>query len=166
MIAVGSKRILMAALRGSLIAALLCWPPRPGSCAEFESQLERDCLQELNRIRKELGIRQLELSERLLSVARNHSRQMAERGFFSHVDPEGRDLKWRVNAAGLFWHALGENIAAVSANRINPVAFVMHGWMNSPGHRDTMLRPDFKYAAVGVWIGSDHMIYFTAIFMR
>lgn len=148
-----------------LMAVLVSCPPLHMQ-AEFEARLERDCLQELNRIRKELGIRQLELSERLLEVARSHSRRMAEWGFFSHVDPEGRGPKERVNAAGLFWQILGENIAAVSREHANPVAFVMHGWMSSPGHRNTMLRPEFKYVAVGVWSGPDRMIYFTAIFMR
>jgi uncharacterized protein YkwD len=153
------KLLLIVVLAG-------CPPPQLGSQAEFEARLERDCLKELNRIRKELGISQLELSERLLEVARSHSRRMAERGFFSHVDPEGRGPKERVKAAGLFWQTLGENLAAVPREHANPVAFVMHGWMSNPGHRKTMLRPDFKYAAVGVWSGPDRMIYFTAMFLR
>lgn len=53
----------------------------------------------------------LKWNERLAAVARAHSRDMIEQRFFDHIDRKGRTLSLRINAAGIPWRALGENIA-------------------------------------------------------
>lgn len=128
-------------------------------------RLESQCFEEVNRQRRGQGIRSLEFSQALLPVARAYSRRMAEGGFFSHTDPEGRTIRHRVDEAGIKWTTLGENLAS-SNGYINPVAVSMRGWMASVDHRRNILDPRYTHAAVGVWIGQDSTIYFTEIFLR
>jgi len=127
--------------------------------------LERECFDEVNRVREGYGLDPLELSEELLEVARYYSRRMAEENFFSHVDPEGQTVRQRVSRAGIRWRVLGENLAFTNGY-INPVAVSVRGWMESPGHRRNILEADYRHAAIGAWISKDGTVYFTEIFMR
>jgi uncharacterized protein YkwD len=127
--------------------------------------LEHTCFDEVNRQRKAKGLPALEESNDLLPVAREYSRRMAEEGFFSHVDPEGRSVRERVRDAGLRWHVLGENLA-FSKGYVNPVAATLVGWMQSPSHRQNILEPSFTEGAVGAWINSNGTVYFTQIFIK
>lgn len=131
---------------------------------EMES-LERQCLDEVNRVRGARKLAQLEFFDELLSVAREYSRRMAEEHFFSHDDPDGKTVRERVDNAEIKWRMLGENLA-YSNGYVNPVAASVHGWMDSPGHRRNILEPDFKLTAIGVWITNDGTVYFTEIFLK
>jgi uncharacterized protein YkwD len=131
--------------------------------AEVE-QLEKFCFDEVNRRRTAAGLEALGFSEELLAVAREYSQRMADAGFFSHVDPNGRGLRERVSRAGITWKKLGENLAT-SKGYVNPVAVAIRGWMESPGHRGNILHAGFRKAAVGVWIARDGTIYFTEVFL-
>ena len=126
--------------------------------------LERECLDEINRLRKAKGLRPYEFDVELLDVARGYSRRMAEEKFFSHTDPEGQNVKQRIEHASIRWRMVGENLA-YSNGYINPVAASVHYWMESPGHRSNILDPEFRLSAVGVWIGSNGTVYFTEIFL-
>ena len=78
------------------------------------------------------------------AVARAHSADMRDRGYFDHVDPEGLDPFDRAEQAGLT--ALAENIAV---GQPDPAA-VMADWMNSPGHRANILDCSLTHLGVGV----------------
>jgi uncharacterized protein YkwD len=127
--------------------------------------LERQCMSEINRLRRAYRLAPLEFSRELLPVARTYSRRMAEEGFFSHTDPEGRGTHDRLNTAGIRWRSLAENIAS-ERGWVNPVAVSVHGWMESEGHRSNILSAQFDQTAVGVWISENGSVYFTQIFMR
>src|SRR5262245_13165429 len=128
-------------------------------------ELERDCLGEVNHQRVARGLSPMEADPDLLPVARAYSRQMAEEGFFSHVDPEGRDVRQRLRRARITWQMVGENLS-YSAGYINPVATALRGWMDSPGHRRNILEGRYNDSAIGVWIAGDGTVYFTEIFLR
>jgi len=91
-------------------------------------------------------------SPELASLARLHSRNMVRRHFFSHTDPEGKDPPARKRACfpGLFG-SLGENIA-YHAGRTEEEATrnLMRSWMDSPGHRASILSDQFTHLGVGV----------------
>jgi uncharacterized protein YkwD len=127
--------------------------------------LEQQCLDEVNRLRQANGLRPFGFDRELLPVARDYSRRMAEEKFFSHVDPEGKTVKQRIERASIRWRMVGENLA-YSNGFINPVAASLHSWMESPGHRDNILDPDFELSAVGVWISANGTVYFTEIFLK
>jgi uncharacterized protein YkwD len=126
--------------------------------------LEVYCFDEVNRHRKEHGLEPLLFSERLLNVARAYSRRMAEEGFFSHTDPQGKTASDRVREAKLTWSAMGENLLNIKGF-INPVPPAVEQWMKSEAHSRNILDPTYQYSAVGVWTASDGMVYFTQIFL-
>jgi uncharacterized protein YkwD len=127
--------------------------------------LEQQCLDEVNRQRAAHDLAPLELSVDLLEVARFYSRRMAEEKFFAHIDPQGRNVRNRVDAAGIKWRVLGENLAYTNGY-VNPVAASMRGWMESPGHRKNILDPDYRRTAIGAWITDSGTVFFTEIFLK
>jgi len=41
----------------------------------------------------------------------------------------------------------------------------VQGWMDSPGHRENILRPEYRETGIGVW-RTGNTYYFTQLFMR
>jgi len=128
------------------------------------ASLERQCFNEVNRMRRAHGLVALQFSDELLDVARHYSRRMAEENFFAHGDPDGHTVRERIELANIRWRMVGENLA-YSNGYINPVAASMRGWMDSPGHRRNLLEPGWRQTAIGAWISTDGTVYFTEIFL-
>ncbi|MGW6025382.1 sigma-70 family RNA polymerase sigma factor [Streptomyces sp. NPDC055099] len=103
-----------------------------------------------NAERAKSGCGPLTLNSKLDDAAQGHSDDMAERDFFDHTNPDGKDPGDRVTAAGYKWSTYGENIAA---GQRTPAA-VMDAWMNSSGHRANILNCSFKEIGVGYREGS------------
>jgi uncharacterized protein YkwD len=80
----------------------------------------------------------------LYSAAAGHSLDMAKRNYFEHHSPEGRDVASRVTAVRYHWRAVGENIAA---GNLGP-AEAMQAWLESPGHCENIMNPDYADVAV------------------
>lgn len=87
----------------------------------------------------------LVMEPRLRCAARVHSLDMATRGFFDHVNPDGEDPFDRMERAGYSFQAAGENIAA---GQTTPQE-VVDGWLLSPGHCSNIMGPDFTEIGVG-----------------
>ncbi len=89
----------------------------------------------------------------LHNSAGTHSVNMATRDFFSHCDLDtGTRPGDRMTAAGYFWNAAGENIAAGYPTPTD----VMNAWMGSSGHRANILSTTFRELGVGYdYQGSD-----------
>ncbi len=65
------------------------------------TQLEKKIHTLLNREREKRGLSALLWDESLHKVARKYSQAMADRNFFSHYDPDGRDFHDRYEAGGI-----------------------------------------------------------------
>ncbi|MEE1931157.1 CAP domain-containing protein [Streptomyces sp. TRM 70351] len=115
-------------------------PQEPGVHSEAEARV----LTLVNQERAAAGCSALRADPGLAALAGDYSRDMAERGFFSHTDPDGRSPWDRAEAAGVS-HMGGENIARGQAD----AEAVMEAWMNSPGHRANILNCDFQTLGVG-----------------
>jgi uncharacterized protein YkwD len=105
----------------------------------------------------------LKWNEKLAAVARAHSRDMLEQRYFDHVDPQGRTLVARINAAGIPWRALGENIALNGTVPGAEAAF-----MNEPrfqsNHRGNILNANFTEVGIGIVQGPNGSLYITQDF--
>ena len=66
---------------------------------------------------------------------------------FSHMGSGGTTASDRANLAGYQSPSVGENIAAgyMTAQE------VVDGWMNSPGHRENILNPNYTEIGVGYY---------------
>lgn len=97
------------------------------------------------RIRNDLN--SLQWDEKTAAVALSHSKDMFESNDFSHSSKKSGELSDRLKDGDVFFQLAGENIAA---NYVDAPA-VMEGWLNSKGHRETLLNKDFTHIGVGVY---------------
>lgn len=86
--------------------------------------------------------------DRLRRSARAHSDDMAARGYFAHIAPDGKSPGQWMRELGYAAPA-GENIAC---GQPDPPR-VMMTWMNSPPHRANIVHPAVRAIGVGVHHG-------------
>ncbi|EKX63886.1 CAP domain-containing protein [Streptomyces ipomoeae] len=113
-----------------------------------------------NAERAAAGLRPLSSDRLLTSAAQAHSTDMVARNFYSHTSPDGSEPWHRAAAAGSTRRSIGENIACGQRS----AAEVVLGWMNSPGHRANILKPDFTHMGVGFAGGGAAGTYWTQLF--
>ena len=111
----------------------------------------------LNAKRSAHGLRALRLNDKLGTAARQHSRAMVRRHFFSHTSLNGDTFIDRIRATGYLegagrWSA-GENIAYGSEGRSTPRS-IARAWMNSEGHRANILNRSFREIGIGIASGT------------
>jgi uncharacterized protein YkwD len=110
--------------------------------------LEARMLALINNERTATGLSPLAPDPELTEVARRHSADMFARGYFAHDTPEGRDPFDRMHEANVRFLTAGENLA------LAPTVQIAHtGLMNSPGHRENILRPQFRRIGIGIMDG-------------
>jgi len=91
----------------------------------------------INKTRRQHGVAPLTYSTALEDAARTQVNVMASRDTLSHT--VGGNLKVRMETAG-YRGAVGENLA----NGHKTLESAIVGWLNSPGHRRTLLSPRFS----------------------
>lgn len=105
---------------------------------------EARMLELVNAERAKVGAKPLIVDSTIVAVARAHSRDMWERGYFSHTNPDGETPFDRMRAGGVRFATAGENLA------LAPTVELAHqGLMNSPGHRRNILDPNFGRIGIG-----------------
>lgn len=113
----------------------------------IEEGSAREIFDITNVIRSRNNLEPLEWDEATAEVAALHSRDMAENDDFSHNSKKFGSLADRLKTAKVVYQTAGENIAA---NYTDGPA-VVEGWINSKGHRDTLLNKEFTHLGVGVY---------------
>lgn len=113
-----------------------------------------------NEARRAARLRPLAVDPRLTTAAQAYSTDMAARAFYSHTSPEGLQPWDRAAAAGARHRGIGENIACGQRTPRE----VVEGWMNSPGHRANILKPEFTHLGVGYAGGGPAGTYWTQLF--
>lgn len=117
-------------------------------------------LKMVNAERAGAGLSQLQLDDLACKVASDHAREMAERGFFSHWNSEGRTPFHRYALAGGI-DGLQENVsAAEDIESLTPYRILndlrdMHQLMHDEappddGHRKTILFPYHTHVGFGI----------------
>lgn len=146
---------------------------------------------QVNMIRRELGLSAVKWNSGLSPVAFLHSKDMAVRRFFAHENPDGEGPHERYVRGGYTCRVpvgerrfltAGENIFAghrVRTWKIFPdgrkvphtystlaaqADRVVVGWLNSPPHRENMLKPQWRSEAIGVYIDAAGSIQVTQNF--
>jgi uncharacterized protein YkwD len=112
-----------------------------------------------------MGIEPLVWSDKLATVARLHSDDMAEFNYFSHHGNDGSMVDDRADKVGISrWTAIGENIAFTRAVDDAP-SFAVDRWMESVAHKNNLLDKHWKETGIGVAILPDGTYYFTEVFL-
>jgi hypothetical protein len=117
--------------------------------------------------RVEAGVGTTQRDESLATLARTHSRDMRDRGFVNHTNPDGEGPQDRADAVGIDCR-VGENIyqtprGAIATSERAFADHVVRSWLDSAGHRRTLLRERYTRQGVGVAVGED-AVYVTQLF--
>jgi uncharacterized protein YkwD len=112
--------------------------------------LDRQILQQINVVRAERGLRPLRRARSLAAVAADHSREMAEDGFFAHESADRSGFSKRLlryyTSTGFSRWAVGENLLWASPDVSASEA--VKDWLRSPAHRHILLDPDWSELGV------------------
>lgn len=99
---------------------------------------------EINRVREAGGLLPVIADDRLALAAADRIRDMEERGYWGHFGPDGSSpFEW-VTLRGFRFAAAGENLA----RGFETAAVMVEAWMESRGHRATLMSPE--YTSVGI----------------
>jgi len=121
---------------------------------------EQQLFELVNEERRAVGLAPLVWDERLVPVARQHSQEMFELGYFSHDSPVKGSPFDRIHAAGIDYQKAGENLAYAQS-----VTVAHRGLMDSPGHRANILDPAYTRIGIGVVDAGPYGRMFTQLFL-
>lgn len=134
-------------------------PTRPTSNMQLEVDraMELQILDLTNIYREKHGVPVVQGDYKLSEVARKHSEDMALENQLSQETTVIASLADRLKEVGIEHRKAGENIASNYVDAIEAV----HGWLNSPAHRNVLLDKDFTHLGTGAF-GK----YYTQDFIR
>lgn len=121
---------------------------------------ERQMFDLVNDERSGVGLKRLEWDDRLLLLARQHSEEMFKLRYFAHLSPVSGSPFDRLRVAGITYTRAGENLAYAQS-----VSVAHRGLMQSQGHRENILRPEFTHIAIGVISAGPYGRMFTQMFV-
>lgn len=102
-----------------------------------------------NKDRKEEELGTLTMNPVLVAAAQAKANDMAEKGYFAHVSPEGIDPWHWIREAGYSFTYAGENLAVNFSDSED----VVSAWMGSPGHRANILNGTFTEIGIATAVG-------------
>jgi uncharacterized protein YkwD len=115
----------------------------------------------LNADRTANGLQPLKLNAQLSSLGKNYAKDMINRGFFAHNNPEGQTPFDRMHQAGVNYTYAGENLAINTSVTAAEKAF-----MNSTGHRANILNKNYTEVGLGVQTNSKGSVYVVQEFIK
>ena len=145
------------------------------------ADLEQRIATLVNIQRHQNGVNPLALDPGLSKVARDHSQDMVNRGYFDHVDPDGKAPRDRLHLAGYTCSKMsGENIyqnnlysrvtirgneKTYDWNSPEQIAqSTVSGWMASSGHRQNILQNNYSRTGLGAAIAPNGQVFITQVF--
>lgn len=115
---------------------------------------EQQAFSLLNADRAKNGLAPLKFNSQLTSLAESYAKDMINRNYFSHTNPEGQSPFDRMKNAGISYGYAGENIAINTS-----VAGAETAFMNSSGHRANILSSNYTDVGIGVGYSANGSLY-------
>ena len=152
--------------------AVFCVADKPGEEAQMavfdrhrETLLrayEMECFDATNAFRLASGTHLVGFDSRAASSALAYAKDMAEKGFMDHINPQGMNPLERLEERGIYAWQVSENLAGGFGDAIQ----VMKAWVESASHREGMLE-DNQYLGVGAYYkpNSRYRFYFVQEFI-
>lgn len=120
----------------------------------------QEMLDEINLLRKNVGLAPLSLDERVCDYAQIRAQEITES--FSHTRLNGENYWDELGRMGIDYYPGGENIAAGNST----VQATMNQWMNSPGHKANILKEGIGKVGIGyVQVEGGYRHYWVQIFV-
>jgi len=118
-----------------------------------------------NRTRVDAGLPVLEVDDRLATIARWRSEDMAVRDYFSHsIPPENRKVFDAMTARGYCYEVAGENIGWLGGADDGAEAWIHQKFLESPTHRAVLLGKAWDVVGIGSFKRADGRKYWTVLF--
>jgi uncharacterized protein YkwD len=138
---------------------------QPAASGQYNGSVEQQIVNLVNNVRAQNGLQALQVKPELQNFARQWSQQQFSNGAMSH----GMMNFSRNTVAGQNVAYAKGDVNYFGWDQIWSAQATMDGWMNSPGHRANILKPEYKYIGVGVVYGqkngsSDGWAFFTQDF--
>ncbi|MEC0207149.1 CAP domain-containing protein [Paenibacillus lautus] len=126
-------------------------PSQPSESAGTteQSNFASEVVKLVNKERANAGLKPLTVHAKLTTVALDKAKDMSNNNYFSHTSPTHGSPFDMMKAYGISYGYAGENIAK---GQRTPQE-VMNSWMNSQGHRENILSPNFTMIGVGYYNG-------------
>jgi uncharacterized protein YkwD len=146
-----------ALIAGSSASAADCGPVNTQVTGLSQGQMESSigCL--INDERASYGLQPVSPNADLRQAALSHSNEMVDEGYFEHTSPAGLTFIDRIDATGYMTGArrwvVGENLVWGTGPLSTPQSLVT-SWMNSPPHRENLLRPAFREIGIAAVAGT------------
>lgn len=119
----------------------------------------------LNELREEQGLNPLTPNEELKEAATIRAIETEE--LFSHTRPDGTDAftVFDEETVSYNYQLVGENLgmATYYLEEEEMAELLFNGWVESEGHYENMVRPDYEEIGIGVHYDDEHL-YATQIF--
>lgn len=99
-----------------------------------------------NADRVQSGLQGLKVDPQLTIAAQNKANDMAAKGYFSHVSPDGKTPWYWLDQIQYNYAYAGENLAIdfVDTDQVEKA------WMNSPSHHANIVKPEYTNIGIGV----------------
>ncbi len=147
---------------GLLLLCILSTPVKADENATARLSTDEQAVVNLtNAERKKQGLSDLKPQSKLMQIARQHAANMAKQNKLDH-ELDGKNVMDRLKETGYVLSRVGENIAW---NQKNPTMAVT-GWMNSEGHRQNILTPEFQDIGVAVARNGKGERFWVQVFAR
>jgi uncharacterized protein YkwD len=101
----------------------------------------------------------------LVHLAQLRADDMATRGYFAHVSPEGQSLGGLLDAFAVPFYVAAENLARNNAADADSVALAIRDLMASAPHRANILSVETAYLGVAEASDGAGMKYYVMIFL-
>ncbi|MDS9471229.1 CAP domain-containing protein [Sporosarcina pasteurii] len=109
------------------------------------SAIEQEVLNLTNAERQKAGLAPLQIDQKLMDSARAKSKDMSVNRYFSHTSPTYGSPFDQMKSFGVTYRSAAENIAMGQRSAQE----VVKAWMESPGHRQNILTPNFTHIGIG-----------------
>ncbi len=154
-----------------VVGLLAAFVVAPGTAAAADpmtiSQAELAMVDALNVDRTTRGLVPVRIDSRLMAIARARSADMAAKNYFSHTQPDGRNVFDLISAQKITWYGAGEIIAWNNYPTFETsVAAANNQWLDSPGHKAIVVSTTYNYVGVGLALGSNGKKLWTAVYMK
>jgi uncharacterized protein YkwD len=153
------RRLALIVCATQLIVIVM--PAPDVAAADGDSMLRQRTLLLVNNERAAHNLPPLTENSSLDTAAEAYAQLLSDDSCFGHSCGPDPDFVGRDTHAGYApWSILGENVAAGQSTPDD----VVHAWMDSPVHRENILRPEFKEVGLGVAHGGVHGTYWAEEF--
>jgi uncharacterized protein YkwD len=122
------------------------------------TQLRGRLLELINQDRQSMGEAVVAADPQLDRASQSHSEEMIAQGYIGHNSPLSGTPQMQANAFGVS-ELVAQNIA-ISRSLENS----QRELMSSPGHRKTMIKPDWTHVGLGIAAAPDGFLYITQNF--